>query len=365
MFSVLARKGVAGHRPIEHCLLTTRRGPAANTAEPDELKTAASAIELEFRIIPERRVFDQSVLYHLASRIRDFRPDIIETHDCKSHFLLYLLRRRHRDIRRAKWVAFHHGYTRSGWRIAAYQQLDRLSLRHVDQVVTVCKPFAETLAARGVSAARISVISNSLTPRDPPLQKEVNELRRSLGIVPGEILVLSVGRLSREKAHSDLIRALSHACDLRPDVRLRLILVGDGPERERLKVLATHVQQRVLFAGHVRDPWVFYHAADIFVLCSLTEGSPLALLEAMAANLPIIASAVGGIPETLVHQASGLLVPAADRAALSQALIDLAENSSMRERLGRAAGLAVRDHLPDSYANRLLAIYARAMTADS
>lgn len=365
MFSALARRGVDGHRPVSHRLLTTRRGAASNSHNSDELRIAAAAVGLDCQIIPERRAFDRAVLEHMATQIRDYCPDIIETHDCKSHLLLYLLRLRHRDIRRARWVAFHHGYTQVSWRVAAYQQLDRLTLRAADAVVTLCKPFAAALQARGVNASRISVISNALTARDRPQQSEVDELRRAHGIAPGDILVLAVGRLSREKAHRDLIAALSDAINHRPDARLRVMLVGDGPECDRLKALAASLGDRVLFAGHIRDPWVYYHAADIFVLCSLTEGSPLVLLEAMSARLPIIASAVGGVPETLEHERTALLIPPADRAALREGLICLAADPALRLRLGGAAARAVLDFSPNSYAVRLLGVYARVMSGET
>jgi glycosyltransferase involved in cell wall biosynthesis len=361
MFSSLAQAGLANHRPIVHRLLTTRRG--AVVGESDELRCAAETVGLECRLIPERHLFDTHVLGHMTNQIRDFDPDIIETHDCKSHFLLYLLRLRYPDLRRKTWLAFHHGYTRASLRVALYQQLDRLSLPRADHVVTVCRPFAETLATRGVSGPRISVVSNSLAPRDEPLQSEARELRGSLGVAPNDLLILSVGRLSKEKAHSYLIEALADVVRLRADAGVRLVLVGDGPERGRLQSLATRLGVQVLFAGHVRDPWVFYRAADIFVLCSLTEGSPLVLLEAMAAELPIVASAVGGIPDTLSDGKSGLLIPPADRSALGRGLISLVEDSSLRERLGRAAGRAVQDYSPQSYANTMLGIYARLLAS--
>jgi len=251
MFSPLARSGVSGHQPISHRLLTTRRTRAACFADTDELKVAAAAVGLDCRMIPERRVFDAAVLNHMAEQIRDFRPDVIETHDCKSHFLQYMLRWRHGDIRRAKWVAFHHGYTRVSWRVAAYQQLDRLTLRQADHVVTVCKPFAETLSARGVNNRRISVISNSLAVPRRPVSIEVRDLRARFGIEPDELVVLSVGRLSNEKAHSRLIDALSAALQVRPHIRLRLVLVGDGPERGPAQRLATElgVDSGVTFMG--------------------------------------------------------------------------------------------------------------------
>jgi glycosyltransferase involved in cell wall biosynthesis len=361
MFAPLARRGLEGHPRISQQLLTTRRSKRQGGAETDELMVAAAAAGLDCGIVSERRAFDPHVLVQMVSQIRQFSPDIVETHDCKSHFLFYLLRLRYRDVRRAKWLAFHHGYTHTSWKIAAYQQLDRLTLRHAQHVVTVCQPFAATLSGRGVPVNRLSVISNPVSAAPSRTADQARQLRRDLTIGASETVILSVGRLSAEKGHRYLVQAFREVSSRAPEARIRLVFVGDGPEREYLSTLCSALGDRVLFVGHQPDPWAFYGAADIFVLCSLSEGSPLVLLEAMATGLPIIATAVGGIPETIEHENTGLLVPPADHVALADALISLVSNPPLRNRLARAAAHAVPKYSAESYAQRLLSIYAHVL----
>src|ERR1700722_3180709 len=160
MFANLAQTGVAGHAPIVHTLLTTVRGRRLDRPVDNELIRAARSADIHIDVIPERFLFDPGVLLHIARCIRGRAPDIVETHDFKSHFLFWMLRRAG-AVATPRWVAFHHGYTKMSLRVLAYQQLDRLSLRHADQVVTLCQPFVEQLTARGIAKSRIAVISNA------------------------------------------------------------------------------------------------------------------------------------------------------------------------------------------------------------
>jgi len=361
MFASSTRDGTAEYPAVFHALMTTRRRSAAHDSTADELYTAARAAGLEYITIHERAAFDLGVLPQMRQAIQTIQPDIVETHDCKSHVLFFTLRMLHPRLRKLKWIAFHHGYTPTTWKIFLYQQLDRLTLRHADHVVTLCKPFAETLAHRGVAPRNLSVISNALPGRPPPSPDAVARARGALGIPPGDCLVLSVGRLSSEKGQDDLIEAFKQTLADMKALALRLVIVGDGPERARLRKLAATLERNVLFTGHVADPWPLFHAADIFVLPSHSEGSPLVILEAMAARIPIIATKVGGIPETLVNFETALLVPPRAPRALAAVLATLGSDKALRQRLVSAATSALVNFSPTAYARNLLAIYERVL----
>lgn len=360
-FAALPRAGSADQLPLGHTVVTTRRESAAQSWYKDKLYLAAKAVGLECFMIPERRAFDFRVLREMARLIERVNPNIVETHDYKSHFMLFSWRLRGARSRGVKWIAFHHGYTRTSWKVRLYQQLDRLTLRHADHVITVCKPFALELQRRGVRPRRLSVITNTVAARPAPSLQSVASLRESLGIDPGEQIVLCVGRLSREKGQQDLISAFQRLLGMQPEGTLRLLVVGDGPDRERLEKLAEPFRSRVLFTGEVADPWPFFHAAQVFALPSHSEGSPLVVLEAMAAGVPIVATTVGGIPETLRDRESALLVPAGDPEALCAGIGALLGDRALRQRLVAAASAAMKNLTPCAYARRLLAIYARVM----
>jgi glycosyltransferase involved in cell wall biosynthesis len=357
MFSRLARAGVAGFEPITHSLLTTQRAGHKGKPLANAMLIAAQAQGLGVDVVPERFRFDPRVLARMAHFIRARAPDIVETHDFKSHFLLNTLRSVG-AVGALHWVAFHHGYTRMSARVRAYQQLDRVSLRHAEQVITLCRPFVEQLVARGVRRDRIEVISNAVAPRAPPTGATLSELRRSLDLAPGERIIVSVGRLSREKGHADLIEALRLLLAEGRYRDCRLLLVGDGGERDTLRSRASGLGDRIIFAGHQPDPWPYFWLADLFVLPSHTEGSPLVLFEAMAAALPIVATAVGGIPEVAEDGRTAILVPPMQVRRLADAIAGVLAHPQQSRAMGAAAQRALSAFSPESYAQRLLKLYA-------
>lgn len=354
MFSALARSGSPPNPPLQHLLLTTRRH--ATNADSDPLKLAAEESGLAFIAIPERRRFDVRVLSNMAAAIRTFDPDIVETHGSKCHFLFYLLRLIHRSFRKYRWVAFHHGYTRTSYRVRAYQQLDKLSLRHADRVVTFCKPFAELLRHCGVKSCAISVISNTVAARPSPTPESIQMQRSRLNAAPDDLIVLSVGRLSLEKGHADLLSAFSVATK-KVKSSMRLYVAGDGPERCRLERMARELGDRVHFLGHVEDPWILYHTASVFALPSHSEGSPLVVLEAMAAGLPILSTCVGGVPEILTDGLTALLTQPANIEEFARQMAALANDPTLRASLASAARSALDHHSPRAYVERLMGIY--------
>jgi glycosyltransferase involved in cell wall biosynthesis len=364
-FAAVVRRGIAGYSQVSQALVTTRRSGAAPEAAQDELGIAAREAGLEYIAIPEHRAYDLAVLPKMRRVIQQRRPHIVETHDCKSHFLFFAMRARYRQLREPAWVAFHHGYTRTSWRVSAYQQLDRLTLRGADRVLTLCKPFARTLVRRGVQPTRVSIIFNAIKDRPTPSREAVAETRAALGIAPHECVIGCVGRLSSEKGHGDLITAFKQVLDTERNCSLRLVIAGDGPEKARLKQLAEPLGNAVLFVGHIADPWPLYHAADIFALPSHSEGFPMVLLEAMAAGTPIVATAVGGVPESLTDGVTALLVPSRKPTALAAALATLVADAALRQRLSRAAAAALANFSPTAYAEKLVSIYESVIAGRS
>src|SRR5262249_45472213 len=156
-------------------------------------------------------------------------------------------------------------------KVLLYQQLDRLSLRHANAVVTLCQPFVPVLRDRGVDERRIHVVTNCIEPQAPPDAAQIAALRASLKL-GNEVVLLSVGRLSPEKGHSDLFEALRRIRAEAPSPAWRLLIVGDGGERERLKKEAAEFGEHIVFLGHQSNPAAYYHLADIFLLPSHSEG---------------------------------------------------------------------------------------------
>ncbi|MCS6922926.1 MAG: glycosyltransferase, partial [Fimbriimonadales bacterium] len=163
-----------------------------------------------------------------------------------------------------------------------------------------------------------------------------SDWRRREGIQEDALLIVHIGRFTKQKNHEMLIRAFAQ---LRPPASARLLLVGEGelqPQMEQL-VRDLGLAEQIRFLGVRSDIPELLNASDIFVLPSRWEGNPMSVMEAMAAGLPVVATAVGGVPELVENGASGLLVPSDDVAALAQALQTLVDNPSLRATMGHKA----------------------------
>ena len=301
--------------------------------------------------IPERSRFDRAVPARIQALAAELQPTILQTHAVKSHFLVY----RSGLWRTRPWVAFHHGYTTTDLKMRLYNQLDRLSLRHPARLVTVSRAFERQLVGQGIARSKITVLQNAVGPcwAERVRNTAAAEARSALGIAPHESVLLAVGRMSAEKAHIDLIHAFHQ---LKGKGRAaRLILVGDGPERPHLENAAG---DGVIFTGQVRDTTPYYAAADVLVLPSLTEGSPNVLLEAMAVDVPVVATEVGGTPEIVRDRESALLVPPRNPVRLAEAIEEVLSDAELRRSLTTHALAAIaQNHSPESRARTLVELY--------
>src|SRR5262249_43335753 len=192
---------------------------------------------------------------------------------------------------------------------------------------------AEVKAYRIVPAGKVHVVTNGI---DTGRFREVTgaPVRHALGIPQGAPVVGTIGRLAEVKRQDLLLRAFAR-------VRHRfagahLLLVGDGPLIEYLRRLAVDLGLPgvVHFVGYQADPAPYLAAMDVFALTSRSEGMPLAILEAWAARVPVIASAVGGLPALIDSGRTGLLFPPGDEIALAEALAGLLADAHARSRLG-------------------------------
>lgn len=213
-------------------------------------------------------------------------------------------------------------------------RLDRMTSRFVDRYVCVSQAVAAFSARSGLPADRLLVIPNGVeTARFE--QAEPLDLAE-LGLEPGRRAITYVGRLDRQKGTAELLEHAPAWTELLPDHDL--LLVGTGPTAGKLRGLARRVGigDRVHFAGWRDDVPRILRASDLFVLPSRWEGMPNALLEAMAAGLPVVATDVEGVRELLGPAASEQVVAPADWLGLSNRIVELAGDRERASRLGRA-----------------------------
>ncbi len=202
------------------------------------------------------------------------------------------------------------------------------------------------VAGEGVDAASIVVIGNGVDgERFRPGDRAAARRKLDLGLPAEALLVGCVGRLTDVKGFDHLLEALARG--RREGAPLALAVVGDGPEREALEALSRRLELTpyVRFLGRRKDVEAIYPALDVYVLSSLREGSPNVLIEAMACGCAAVATDVGGVPEIVEPERSGLLIPPGDPQPLADALVRLAGDPELRRRLGAAARRRIEEEL--------------------
>lgn len=313
----LAREQQRGHEPF----IGSIRDPGTAETPFEALARSWGLTVVPIRIAPRPT---PAVVGALLRTVRELAPDVLHSHGYKSNILLGPLPRR----RRGPMLATLHGWTniRRFNRMWLYERLDRLALPQLDAVVLVARAMRGLRAVRGVPANRLHVIENGI----PPLATRLQDFDRGgaaplctalVDFVARRPTLLAIGRLSPEKGFAGLVEAFGHA-RLRAAAPHQLLIVGEGPERALLerRIATLGLSAHVCLAGYVQGAERLLSGAAGLVMNSLTEGMPLVLLEAMQWRVPIVATAVGSIPELLDGGRRGALVPAADPAALERAL---------------------------------------------
>ena len=198
--------------------------------------------------------------------------------------------------------------------------------------------------SEGIKPEKIFVIANGIElSRQPLNDSDRAALANELGLPPGGLLALSVGRLTEQKGHTYLLDAIPAILEQFPETVFAI--AGDGPLRRELEATAERlgISRSVRFLGTRADVPELLQMADIFVLPSLWEGLPIALLEAMGAGLPVIATQVEGVEEIIVDGENGLLLPPADAESLKIAMLRLLAQPDLRVNLGSAGRALVED----------------------
>lgn len=350
-FAQRSKNAEDGTRSVALHLVTYERGTGAG--EHNNFVTTARENGVPLELLTERGRFDTAVIRQIRDIVEEHDPDIIQTHNVKSHFLMRLTGL----WRKRRWVAFHHGYTTPDLKMRVYNQLDRWSLRAAHHVVTVCGKFAQDLREIGVPEDRIMVRHNSVRPFQPPAAAAVGAVRARL---PEDTpILLVVGRLSHEKGHADLLDAV-HILRQRTKERFHVVFVGDGPEEEGLKAARAKLglEDVVTLAGLQHDVRPYYAVATAVVMPSHSEGSPNVLLESMAAGVPVVATRVGGIPEIVSDGKTALLVESRDPEAMARAIQRALEDPALRKNLvENARRLAEEKYSPEAYRRSLVKMY--------
>lgn len=299
-----------------------------------------------------------STAARLISWLRRFAPDVVHCHDRYSNtFVVPQARLAGVPLviaSRRWWTAMPGGFYRTG---------NRLAYRLAHRVIANSPAVARLLVDEAVPAGRIVVVPNFVDQESfAELAPEaICEARRSFGIPEGAFVVTAVAILRPEKDLQSLIRAVGLLAPGHPD--LHLLLVGSGPSEHALRdeAASAGLTDRVHFAGHLPQAPNPHQFGDLSVLCSLHEGFPNSIVEAMAAGKAVVATDVGGIPDAVSEGRTGLLVPPATPSALAAAIERLIGDRELRECMGNAAKAeARRAYRADTVITKLQSIYREA-----
>jgi glycosyltransferase involved in cell wall biosynthesis len=283
-----------------------------------------------------RPVWDLRGLFRLYGFLRRESYSVVHTHTSKAGFVGRLAARLAGVpviVHTTHGFAFHE---RSPIPVCVfYSMLEHVAARWCDRVVSVSefhRRWAQELGICGPD--KILAIPNGIVVQNFDARTSPAEIRRNLGVEQQDFVILSTGRLAHEKGLEHLIEAA--AILRRKRQRFRVVLAGDGPLRARLEGLARDldVTDRVTFLGYREDISDLLAACDLVVLPSLREGLSIALLEAMAAGKPIVATNIGSNSSVATGADMALLVPTCDPPALCDAILRFSQDPAMRARLG-------------------------------
>jgi glycosyltransferase involved in cell wall biosynthesis len=293
--------------------------------------TALRLAGIQVHLLRVRGKLDLARLVPLVRLLRSERPAILHAHLFHANLVARLVA----PIVGALPVITTHHAVQHG-RLSPRVLVDRATTRLDTRTVAVSQAAAQF--ARDIVGARsdvVRVIPNGIDLERANESCGVTEARRDLDLPPDRPVVGTMGRLDREKGHSDLLHSWQHVLAGHPDATLAI--AGDGAERSTLESLADRlgISQSVRLLGHCRQAPRFLAALDVFAMPSRVESFGLALVEALAAGLPCVASAVGGLPE--VMGGAGVLVPPRAPALLGAAISSVLADPARRTSLGTAA----------------------------
>ena len=323
-----------------------------------ELAEKAREDGIKVQIFPCRGRFDGRTISSIRSFISSRQANILHSHGYKSNFYVSLANRGHMS-----WVVTNHLWKKTTFALKFYAYLDSLLIRRANKIVAVSDEIVDAMMHRGIPSVKITVIDNGVDLQRFSNSQRNNNLRKSFGLNESNKIIGTIGSLTEEKGHIYLLEAARKVIDVVPECRF--LIIGDGGQRQFLQEKTAHLwlSEKILFAGSRKDVPEILSMLDAFVLPSIKEGLPMALLEAMASKVPVIATSVGAIPNVIEDGINGLLIPPKNSDAISEAINKMLSNGDSAKEMELKGFEKVRDHYSSKQmAIKYLAVYKELLS---
>lgn len=329
-------------------------GVLKNSRNPNlELANTATGLGFQVQIFPCNGRLDKKTIRMIKDYMDKAGVQILHSHNYKSNFYAW----RALTNNNIKWVVTNHG-RRFGPKIMLYSFLDGFVVGHADRVIAVSKEIVKKMKLAGIDSSKICPIENGVSLERFQNNIASDLIRESLGVKKDVSVIGSVGALTKEKGHSYLLKAIPMVVQRFP--KTIFLLVGDGRERPYLESMTSKlgIADKVIFAGMRTDIPEILSILDVFVLPSLNEGLPMALLEAQAARIPVVATSVGAIPDVLENGVTGILILPKDPQAIAEAIIMILSDKKFASGIAQKGFERVRDNFSsEKMGDKYLSIY--------
>ncbi len=320
--------------------------------------TAARRLGIPVHCIEGIHQCDLRMIGRVNRIVREQHIDIVHAHETKSDVIAYLASR----LQPVRIVTTLHGWIGNTLKDKALIALDKRITRGFDRVIAVSKRIEQELLEVGVARDKLRVLHNAIVVENYQRTGKRGVLQDIVGRRVESPVIASVGRLSAEKGHADLIEAM--ALVKGAGHKVSLVLIGDGSERPKLvQQVAQHgLQDSVYFTGYVQSPQHLLEEVDLMVLPSHTEGLPNVALEALLMDVPVLATRVGGTPEVIIDGETGRLVAPRSPGELAAGIVEFLSSPELWKQMAAKGKERVKNHFDfRARTRRLQAIYEEVL----
>jgi len=332
-----------------------------SVSQPPEIYTRTAALGIQCDLLPCRNQFDADVSRNISEIVKNNSIDIIHSHGYKADFYSTFLNKKIENIKR---IATVHLWTGETIMLKIYEWLDRhFFIKKMDYVLSVSPLLDNMVKQIGIPEEKRKYVPNAIDTEKFKPNSTPRNLRKAYNLEDKFVMAI-VGRLAKQKGHSYLLKAFKRVLDITKNKNMRLLIVGDGYLNEELReeVEKLGIKEYAIFCGFQKDMQDVMCSLDLFLLPSLDEGLPMALLEAMSSGLPAVASRVGAVPNVLGDK-EGRLVNPASEGDLVEAIIEFLNDDVLRKKKGEAARKKVVSEFSlQTFYSRHIEIYRDVLT---